>query len=87
VYEGHFDKPKTKRSVRIIPFGTETARIFAVHRPEKADPNALVFATKEGTPLYRRNLLKRCVKPAAKKMGLHVNWHLLRHSYATMLEG
>ena len=87
VYEGHFDKPKTKRSVRIIPFGKETAGIFAALRPEGVKPDALVFATKEGRPLDRRNLLKRYVKPAAKKMGLHVTWHLLRHSYATMLDG
>jgi integrase len=46
-----------------------------------------VFASKEGTPFDRRNLLKRYLKPAAKKMGLNVNWHLLRHSYATMLDG
>lgn len=87
VYEGHFDKPKTKRSARIVPFGTQTAEIFVALRPHGVDPNALVFASKEGTPLDRRNLLKRYVKPAAKKMGLHVNWHLLRHSYATMLDG
>lgn len=87
VYEGHFDKPKTKRSVRIIPFGKQTAEMFAALRPDGVDPNALVLATKEGTPLDRRNLLKRYVKPVAKKMGLDVNWHLLRHSYATMLDG
>jgi integrase len=87
VYEGHFDRPKTKRSVRIVPFGTQTAGILAALRPDAADPSALVLATKEGTPLDRRNLLKRYVKPAARKMGLHVTWHLLRHSYATMLDG
>ena len=87
VYEGHFDKPKTKRSARIVPFGTQTAEIFAALRPEGVDPSTLVFASKEGTPLDRRNLLKRYVKPAAKKLRLHVNWHLLRHSYATMLDG
>jgi integrase len=38
-------------------------------------------------PLDRRNLLRKHVKPTAKKMGLHVTWHLLRHSYATMLDG
>jgi integrase len=87
VYEGHFDKPKTKRSARVVPFGTQTAEIFAALRPEGLDANTLVFASKEGTPLDRRNLLKSYAKPAAKKMGLHVNWHLLRHSYATMLDG
>jgi len=87
VYEGHFDKPKTKRSARIVPFGTQAAEIFAALRSRGAGPDALVFASKEGTPLDRRNLLKRYVKPAAKKIGLYANWHLLRHSYATMLDG
>jgi integrase len=88
VYEGHFDKPKTKRSVRTIPIGKETAEILERVRPALADPTALVFATREGLPLDRRNLLRKHVKPAAKKLGLiGVTWHLLRHSYATMLDG
>jgi integrase len=87
VYEGHFDRPKTKRSVRTIPIGAETAAIFASLLPPNVNPNALVFATKEGLPLDRRNLLRKHVKPVAKKMGLNVTWHLLRHSYATMLGG
>jgi integrase len=88
VYEGHFDKPKTKRSVRTIPIGKETAEILERVRPSLAEPTALVFATREGLPLDRRNLLRKHVKPAAKKLGLGgVTWHLLRHSYATMLDG
>ena len=27
VYDGHFDQPKTKRSMRTIPIGTETAEV------------------------------------------------------------
>jgi integrase len=88
VYEGHFDKPKTKRSVRTIPIGKETAEILSSVCPPLAEPTALVFATREGLPLDRRNLLRKHVKPAAKKLGLlGVTWHLLRHSYATMLDG
>jgi integrase len=87
VYEGHFDRPKTKRSVRTIPIGAETAALLASLLPVQVSPNALVFASAEGLPLDRRNLLRKHVKPAAKKMGLHVTWHLLRHSYATMLDG
>jgi len=47
----------------------------------------LVFATREGLPLARWNLLRKHLKPAAKKLGLSgVTWHLLRHSHATMLD-
>jgi len=88
VYEGHFDRPKTKRSVRTIPIGKETAEILVRVCPALAEPTALVFATREGLPLDRRNLLRKHVKPAAKTLGLTgVTWHLLRHSYATMLDG
>jgi integrase len=88
VYDGHFDKPKTKRSARTIPTGTETAEIFAGIRPATVEANALVFATREGLPLHRWNLLRKHLKPAAKNLGLPgVTWHLLRHSHATMLHG
>ena len=52
-----------------------------------ADTNALVFATREGLPLDRWNLLGKHLKAAAKSLGLPgVTWHLLRHSHATMLD-
>ena len=87
VYDGHFDQPKTKRSARTIPIGTETAEIPAALRPAAVDPKALVFGTREGWPLERWNLLRKHLKPAAKKLGLPgVTWHLLRHSHATMLD-
>jgi hypothetical protein len=37
VYDGHFDQPKTKRSARTIPIGTERAEIFAAIRPAVVD--------------------------------------------------
>ncbi len=78
---------KTKRSARTIPIGTETAEILAGICPAAADPKALVFGTREGLPLDRWNLLRKHLKPAAKKLGLPgVTWHLLRHSHATMLD-
>ena len=87
VYDGHFDQPKTKRSARIIPIGAETVEIFAAIRPIVVDAKALVFATSAGLPLDRWNLLRKHLKPAAKRLGLPgVTWHLLRHSHATMLD-
>jgi integrase len=87
VYDGHSDKPKTKRGLRTIPIGTETTEILTALRPTMADPRCLVFAQREGVPLDRWNLLRKHLKPAAKKLGLlGVTWHLLRHSHATMLD-
>jgi len=88
VYDGHFDQPKTKRSAQIIPIGIETAEILAALRPAAVDAKALIFAKRERLPLDRWNLLRKHLKPAAKKLGLSgVTWHLLRHSHATMLDG
>ncbi len=87
VYDGHFDQPKTKRSTRTIPIGTETVEILAALHSAAVDPKALVFATREGLPLERWNLLRKHLKPSAKKLGLPgVTWHLLRHSHAMMLD-
>jgi integrase len=87
VYDGHFDKPKTKRSGRTIPIGIEAVATFAALRPKSIDGTALVFATREGLPLNRWNLLRKHLKPVAKRLGLpEVTWHLLRHSHATMLD-
>ena len=87
VYEGHFDQPKTKRGNRTLPIGEETAEILTRLRPSLPGSDDLVFATREGLPLDRRNLLRKHVKPAARKLGLpNVTWHLLRHCYATMLD-
>jgi integrase len=82
VYDGHFDQPKTNRSARTIPIGTETAELLAGICPAAVDAKALVFATREGLPLDRWNLLRKHLEPAAKKLGLPgVTWHLLRHSH------
>lgn len=41
VYDGHFDQPKTKRSARTIPIGTETAEILAPSAPPLSIPRPL----------------------------------------------
>jgi integrase len=87
VYDGHFDQPKTKRNARTIPIGTETAEILAGNCPVAVDALALVFATRERLPLDQWNLLRKHLKPVARKPGLpDVTWHLLRQSHATMLD-
>jgi integrase len=86
VYEGHFDTPKTQRSVRVIPIGDEASSVFErLHRDQR--PDDLVFATSTGQPLSRHNLLRRQLRPACKKLGLEgITWHSLRHSHATLLD-
>jgi integrase len=86
VYEGHFDEPKSRHSVRLIPLGPIAVAMLADRRGQGlADPSTLVFSTRTGSTLDRRTLLSRQLKPAAKAVGLgNVTWHLLRHSNATL---
>ena len=87
VYEGHFDEPKTKRSKRRIPLGPKCVEILAALKRAEATPSTLVFSARNGSPLSRRNLLNRQLKPAAKTLKLTgVNWHWFRHAHATLLD-
>jgi integrase len=87
VYEGQFDDPKTKRSRRTVPLGKKGVELLIARKPANADPESLVFASKNGTPLSRRNLLNRQLKPISEQVGLKgTNWHWLRHANATMLD-
>jgi len=87
VYEGHFDVPKSKRSKRTLPLGPRCAQIFESLRKPGVDPSALVFSTRSGSPLSRRNLLNRQLKPTCIALGLTgANWHWLRHAHATLLD-
>jgi len=85
VYEGVFDDPKTKSSRRPVPLGRQGIDVLSRHKPPVVDPEALVFATRKGTPFSRRNLLNRQFKPTCEKLGLKgVTWHWLRHATATL---
>jgi integrase len=86
-YEGHFDDPKTKRSRRTVPLGSQGMEILKGRKPEVCDPETLVFAARNGSPLSRRNLLNRQLKPTCENLKLEgITWHWLRHANATMLD-
>jgi integrase len=86
VYDGHFDEPKSRHSVRLIPLGPLAVAILSERRKQApSDSSTLVFSSCTGSTLDRRTLLSRQLKPAAKAVGLgNVTWHLLRHSNATL---
>ncbi len=87
VYDGHFDTPKTQRSQRSVPLGPTAIRILAARKPTVANPEALVFATRDGSPFDRHNLSRRQLNATCKKLGLvGVGWHWLRHANATLLD-
>jgi integrase len=87
VYDGHFDVPKTQRSQRSLPLCAMAIRILTARKPAVTNPEALVFAAREGGPFDRHNLSRRQLKATCKKLGVEgVSWHWLRHANATLLD-
>ncbi len=73
-YEGEFDDTKTdagRRSVPLDSFGILRGVLDAAwQRSKDRNPGSLVFTNARGGPVNRRNLLRRQLKPAIKKLGL-----------------
>jgi len=87
LYEGHFDEPKTRSSIRTVPLSTKAAEIIASFRDDSSTLDALVFSTSKGTPLSRRNLANRQLRPTCEELEIpKIGWHSLRHSNATLLD-
>lgn len=87
VYSGHFDVPKTERSQRTVPLSANAIQILAARKPAVVNPEALVFATRDGSPFDRHNLSRRQLNSTCKKIGLvGVGWYWLRHANATLLD-
>ena len=93
----YFGEPKTPRSRRRIPLPASALRALIEHRRNqneerlKAGPDYanldLVFATGEGQPLIRLNVVQKHFKPILKRAKLSETLRLydLRHSCATLL--
>ena len=83
---GEFGPPKTRSSRRTIPISTSLGEVFKRLRPQKCEPEGLVFATSKGTPLNPKNLYNRQLAPACDAIELpRVSWHSFRHTHATLL--
>jgi integrase len=78
---------------RLLRLATLTVEVRAGHAVRKhklvksEGPDDLVFqSVRTGKPMNDQNVLKRHVKPAARKLGLmFLNWRCLRTSHATWL--
>jgi hypothetical protein len=67
----------------IIPIRSDSSRFSR----GTVDTDALIFSSKRGTPLCRRNLLNRQVLPLCKELKIpRTTWHPLRHACATLLD-
>lgn len=76
--------PKTARSLRTIPFGTDVADALEQHREVGPTSETHVFVTRNGTLIHPRNL-SRDVGKAMQRLGIHGNVHALRHTYASLM--
>lgn len=87
VYDGRFDTPKSRRSFRAVPFGETAAAVLQARVLGEPNPAAMVFASHDGKPHDRRNLLRRYLHHACRALKLpRISWHSLRHSNATFLD-
>lgn len=73
--------------LKSLTVDVRAGRAVRHHKVVKADgPDDLVFQSVwTGKPMGDGNILKRFIKPAAKKLGLRANWRCLRTSHATWL--
>lgn len=88
VYEGKFQRPKSKKGTRMIPIGPLTRYLLENHcqRSQRLKPDDLVFPNRRGRPFQGRNLLRRELQPAGQAAGIgRVTWHQFRHIHATLL--
>jgi integrase len=94
VYEGEFDDVKTDAGEREVPFDKrglmKSALIGRWNASKRRQPDDLVFSTRKGGTLGRRNLLRH-IKTAATKLGLSkaVDFRSFRtmHSSLMLREG
>jgi integrase len=94
VYEGEFDDVKTDAGEREVPFDKrglmKSTLIGRWNASKHRQPDDLVFLTRKGGPLGRRNLLRH-IKTAATKLGLSkaVDFRSFRtmHSSLMLREG
>jgi integrase len=94
VYEGEFDDVKTDAGEREVPFdrvgSMKSALIGRWNASQHRNPDDLVFSTRKGGVLGRRNLLRH-IKAAAIKLGLSkaVDFRSFRtmHSSLMLREG
>ncbi len=88
VHEGKFGSPKTKSSRRDVPMSQPVREALMGQRSEQtgADAENLIFTSRNGTPMNPKNLLRRILQPACRKLNLPViSWHSFRHTHATLL--
>ena len=84
---------KTEASAKPVPMDSYMAEDFLRWRRQSPYPMATDYVfespTMKGTqPYWPDNLMKRYIRPVARKAGIYKNigWHTFRHSFGTLLK-
>jgi integrase len=85
-YRGGFAPPKSKYGRRDVPLSAGLARDLEARWLLEEDVEGLVFPSATGTVLEHSNLMRRVLKPAARRAGVPwAGFHTFRHTCATLL--
>lgn len=87
VYGGVIDDPKTYGSRRGAAVPAETAALLVswLHQAVEGAPEAYVFASEAGTPLWAGNVMRRIIRPALRKVGLEwFNFQVARRTNTSL---
>lgn len=88
-YRGKFGSVKAKSRRRNVPLSNSmVAALLQLRKSSRfIGPDDLVFASRNGTPLSENNLMRRVIKPVARRLGISwLSWHVFRHTHATLGE-
>jgi integrase len=86
VYDGTFGTPKTEAGRRQIPLSEAALGLLLEWKTDATTtaPEALLFATRMGTPISPNNVLRRSIFPACKRLGLpRTTWLTFRRTYSS----
>jgi integrase len=90
--QGRLGDVKTEYSHRPLPLDADLAAEILRWKKQGTYPNKgpedFVFPNVDsGQPLWQESILRRQIKPAAKRAGLGlIGWHTFRHSYRAWLK-
>lgn len=88
VFQGRFQRPKSERSVRVIPLGPVAQSLLREHRDRSVSSalDDLIFSRNGRSSYLESHLLQRVLQPAAERANLgRITWHQFRHVHASVL--
>jgi integrase len=86
IYDGVVSTPKTEAGSRQIPLSVTALALISEWRARarRCEPDAFVFATRQGHALSPNNVLRRIVRPTCNALSLpRATWLTFRRTYAS----